>query len=194
MTARPHDRATAWARAFGLVTILLAAIAALLPLIDWAPQGGLVGWLLVLAGTAEFAFGIGRRTGALGDAAMVAGLLTAAAGLIFILDPFAGYVPVANIVMGWLLVRGAVILLMASRLPRDPVRTWLALSGAADLLLGIALAVGLSVTMLVLALFGPTREIVAQFSLILSASFLVTGLSQIMIARNRRRASPGIGD
>lgn len=48
--------------------------------------------------------------------------------------------------------------------------------------------------MLVLALFGPTREIVAQFSLILSASFLVTGLSQIMIARNRRRASPGMAD
>ena len=39
MTARPHDRATASARASGVVTILLAAIATLLPLRAGQPPG-----------------------------------------------------------------------------------------------------------------------------------------------------------
>ena len=186
MTIERSDRTWRRTRASGLFTILLAAIAMLLPLVDWAPRGGLVGWLLVLAGGAELAFGMARRPEPAGDAAMVGGLLTAAAGLILVLDPLAGYFSVANVVMGWLLARGAAILLMAWRVRAASLRAWLVFSGAVDLLLGIAVALGLSLSMLVLTLFGPTREIVAQFSLILAASFLATGIAQVMMAREIR--------
>jgi uncharacterized membrane protein HdeD (DUF308 family) len=176
----------------GCVTLLLAAVAFFLPEIDWAPTGGIVGWLLLVAGAAEFAFGTRRGADYLGTAAMTSGALTAAAGLIFITNPFAGYFPVANVVTVWLLVRGAMVLAIALGAFQSRIGRWLALSGGADLLLGGALLAGLSTSLLVVSLFGATREIVARFSLILAASFLITGLAQIAIALLKQRQSERI--
>ena len=181
-----------WTLVAGCVTLLLAAVAFFLPEIDWAPTGGIVGWLLLVAGAAEFAFGTRRGTDYLGTAAMTSGALTAGAGLIFITNPFAGYFPVANVVTVWLLVRGAMVLAIALGAFQSRIGRWLALSGGADLLLGGALLAGLSTSLLVVSLFGATREIVARFSLILAASFLITGLAQIAIALLKQRQSERI--
>jgi uncharacterized membrane protein HdeD (DUF308 family) len=173
---------------FGLFTILLAAVAMFLPAVEWASAGGLVGWLLFLAGMAELAFSIGRGTELPGRAGRISGLLTALAGLIFIVNPFASFFPVTNLVMAWLLIRGVLLVAMVWKWGKSRASAWLAVSGAADLVLGALLLVGLPVRALVVSLFGPTPESVARFSLILAVSFLITGVCQLGIglqARNR---------
>ena len=100
-----------------------------------------------------------------------------------------GYFPVANIVLVWLWVRGAWVFATALRVRSYYFGPWLVVSGTADVLLGLALVVGLQFSTIVIMLFGPTSEIVAKFALILSASFFFTGISQVAIAsaaRNER--------
>lgn len=181
------DAGWIWSVGSGVFTVLLAALAMFLPAVEWAAKGGLVGWLLFLAGTAEFAFSTRRGADLPGRAASISGLLTALAGLLFIANPFAGYFPVANVVTAWLLIRGALVVVMVLKWGRSRAGAWLALSGAADLLLGVLLVVGLPVRALVVSLFGATPEIVARFSLVLAVSFLITGLSQLGIGLTQRR-------
>lgn len=180
-SARRHS---GWALGCGLLTLILAATALLLPVIDWAPRGGVVGWLLFLAGVAELAFSLRHRPGPVSNAATGAGLITAAAGLLFIVQPFAHFFRVADVVMAWLFVRGAWMLVAALRMREIRPVKWVALSGTADLLLGLALVAGLPVAAFVISLFGPTPELVASFALILAASFLATGIAQVAIARD----------
>ena len=165
----------------GGVTMLLGIAAALLPVVDW-PTARIVGWLLFLAGAAELGFAATRR-GRLRTTAIVSGLLTSAAGLIFVLRPVAPYFPVANLVTMWLLVRGAWVLGRANQETSSRATFWLGATGGMDLLLGVLLVSGLPIAMLVVTLFGPTAPIVASFSYILAASLLVTGLAEIAISR-----------
>ena len=185
----PPRREWRWTLTSGCVTLPLAIIAFFLPDIEWAPSGGIVGWLLLLAGLFELAFGWKRGLDAVGDAAVGSGLVTALAGLLFVANPMAGYFPVANVVMLWLFVRGAWVLAMSLRARSQTLSPWLALTGAVDVLLGSALLADLPIAVLVHILFGPTRDIVARFSLFLAASFLVTAISQIAIALAERRRS-----
>lgn len=189
--AHAVDRATGarwrWTLASGLFTLLLAGIAFFMPDIQWPQRGALVGWLLLLAGIAELAFGWKVRGDGLGKAAVGSGLLTTLAGLLFVGNPAAGYFPVVNVVTAWLLLRGLWMLLMALRLDSSRVRWWLTLTGMMDVILGFVLIAGLPVSNLVVTIFGPTREIVARFALVLAASFAVTGIAQIAIALSQRR-------
>ena len=176
-----------WTLTSGLFTLVLAVIAFFLPDIEWPPRGGLVGWLLLLAGIAELAFGIGRRRDRVGEAAIGSGLLTTVAGLLFVANPGAGYFSVANVVTAWLFLRGILVLVMALRVDRDSPRRWLLLTGATDIVLALVLVAGLPVSNLVVTIFGPTREIVARFAWVLAASFAVTGIAQLAIAIAQRR-------
>ena len=144
---------------------------------------------MLVAGIAELGFGFKRRTEG-GDAAAIgSGASTALAGLFFILNPHATYSMVTSVVMAWLFIRGAWVFAIALR-SRSTDRSWpwVALSGAADLLLGVGLALGLQITALAVALFGPTPRVVALFAAILATSFLITGASQVAIAITGRRA------
>jgi uncharacterized membrane protein HdeD (DUF308 family) len=175
-----------WMLGWAGVTIVLAFAAFLLPEIQWAAKGGVVGWLLLIAGLAEVLFAAGVIDRKLRTTAFAAGSLTAAAGLIFVFNPFASYFPVANVVMLWLGLRG--IWIVARTFPWRPRvgLAWLASTGLTDLLLALMLAAGLPVAVLVVKLFGPTPEILARFSLILATSFLVTGISQAALALLQR--------
>ena len=185
----PSKSQSRWTLVSGCVTLLLALFAFFLPDIEWAPTGGIVGWLLFVAGSIEFAFGTRRGTDYIGAAALASGFLTALAGLIFITNPVAGYFPVANVVTAWLLFRGGLVLAIALGALRSRVGLWMALSGVVDLLLGVALLAGLSMTVLVVTLFGVTSAVIAKFSFILAASFLFTGISQIAIGLLMRAKS-----
>ena len=183
------DQAWSWTLISGGVTLLLAVVAFFLPDIDILPKSGIVGWLLLLAGLFELAFGLKRGLGAVAQAAVGSGVITALAGLLFVANPAAGYFPIANIVMAWLFLRGAWVLAMALRLRGRSLSAWLVLSGATDLLLAFALLANLPIITLVYLLFGPTPEVVARFALILAASFIVTAIAQIAIALADRRKS-----
>lgn len=187
---RPFQTRWAWTLGVGLFTTGLAAVAVALPFIESASQGGLVGWLLLLAGGTEFLLVVQRGTDAVGWKAIVPSLLTALAGLLFVAHPLASYLPVANIVTGWLLLRGAWVLVTAAQDRASRKNAWLMLSGAVDMLLGMLLAAVLPASILVVTLFGVTREIVETFSLVLAISLLVTGVSQIALSLIQRRGAP----
>lgn len=183
---RAHGR-WLWSFVSGCLTLLLALAAFILPEIDWMPKGELVGWLLTIAGVAELIFGLARGSDPIGIAGAGSGFLTGAAGVLFIANPLMPYFPVVTLVMVWLFLRGGFVLLMALGLRSSRAARWLASSGLTDLLLAFAMLSGLHISVLVVMLFGPTREIVAMFALVLATSFLVTGISQIAIARLDRK-------
>ena len=63
-------------------------------------------------------------------------------------------------IVGWLALRGLILSAEAVE-TRGSVRTWTALSGGMDFLLAMLLLTGLSVSTIVVSVFGPTRELVA---------------------------------
>ena len=91
-----------WTFASGFLTLLLALLAFFLPEINWMPKAELVGWLLTIAGVAELIFGLARGSDRVGAAATGSGLITGAAGLLFIANPLMPYFPVVSLVMIWL--------------------------------------------------------------------------------------------
>ena len=69
---------------------------------------------------------------------------------------------------------------------RGSVRTWTGLSAGVDFLLAILLITGLSISTIVISVFGPTRELVATFAWVLAASFVVNGLLLLEVASCER--------
>jgi hypothetical protein len=51
-----------------------------------------------------------------------------------------------------------------------------------DFLLGVLLIAGLSISTLVVSIFGPTPELVASFAWVLAASFVVNGMLLLEVA------------
>ena len=174
--------------AAGVVIILLSAGAALLPLVDRVSGARVVGALLFLAGGVEIFAGNLRRESKI--PAMVAGVVTALAGLLFLLNPVGRFVPTVTIVTAWLLVR-SVVLLVASRLADGSVRLWITIAAATDFVLGVVLLAGISIGTLVVTLFGPTPALVASFAWVLALSFVVTGLLLLEIASCEREEAEG---
>ena len=166
----------------GIVIILLGAGAALLPAGKTIPSD-MIGGLLITAGLIELVAGSLRREAR--PFAMTAGGVTAFAGLLFILNPESHFFPTVVPIIGWLLVR-SLILLGALTKSRRSVRTWTALSAGMDFLLSILLIAGLSISTIVISVFGPTRELIASFSWVLAASFVVNGLMLLEVASGER--------
>lgn len=117
---------------------------------------------------------------------MLAGAVTSVAGLLFATDPATKFLPTLIIIMGWLLVR-SLILASAAVLEHGSVRFWSGLSAAIDFILAVCLAVGISISTLIVALFGPTPPLVANFAWILALSFVATGTLLLEVASCARR-------
>jgi hypothetical protein len=58
-----------------------------------------------------------------------------------------------------------------------------------DFLLAVLLITGLSISTIIISVFGPTRELVASFAWILAASFAVNGLLLLEVASCERDAA-----
>ena len=119
---------------------------------------------------------------------MAAGGVTALAGLLFVLNPETHFFPTVTPVIGWLLLR-SLILLGALTESGGSVRRWTALSAGMDFLLAVLLITGLSISTIVVSVFGPTRELVASFAWVLAASFVVNGLLLLEVAGCERGAA-----
>lgn len=166
-------------RTAGVLIVLLALGAALLPLERGLPGRLVVGSLLLAAGVIELVAALSRRLHK--PTAAVAGGATVLAGLRLVLDPSAGFFPVLNLVILWLIVRAAALAFAASR-SREPLQGWFVLAAATDFLLAVLLLSGLPVALVVAGLFGPTSEIIATFAWILAVSFVATGALLIAAA------------
>ena len=182
----PHTARPGLLRAAGIVIILLGTGAAALPFIDRLAGNRMVGVLLVIAGLVEiFAAFLRDQTKFL---AILAGVATTAAGVLFLFDSGEHFLPMISIVTGWLLVRGIILGLTTLR-AHGSVRRWIAISAATDFALGLLLLVGLSISALIVTLFGPTEEMIASFAWILAISFAVTGMLLLEIASCERGAT-----
>ena len=116
--------------------------------------------------------------------------MTALAGLLFLLNPQSHFFPIVNIVIGWLALRSVILAVMSRRVDGS-VRTWTSLAAATDFLLALVLLVGLSLSTVVVLLFGPTPAIVASFAWILALSFVATGLLLLEVASCEREGDDG---
>jgi hypothetical protein len=172
-------------RVAGFAIILLGASAALLPAGKTIPSD-MIGGLLVSAGLIELVAGSLRREAR--SFAMAAGVVTALAGLLFVLNPETHFFPTVTPVIGWLLIR-SLILVGALTESRRSVRTWTALSAGMDFLLAVLLITGLSISTIIISIFGPTRELVASFAWVLAASFVVNGLLLLEVASCERNGA-----
>ena len=169
----------------GVAIITLSAGAAVLPA-GKTISSDMIGGLLVAGGLIETVAGSLRREAR--PFAMAAGIVTALAGVLFIVDPETHFFPRVVPIIGWLLLR-SLILLGALTETEGSVRRWTAISAGLDFLLGVLLIAGLSISTIVISVFGPTQELVATFSWILAASFVVNGLMLLEVASCEREAS-----
>ena len=94
-----------------------------------------------------------------------------------------------RLVIAWLVLR-SLILAGASRQSEGSVRTWTALSGGMDFLLAVLLVAGLSISTIVISIFGPTPDLVASFAWVLAASFVVNGMLVLEVASCERNSAP----
>jgi hypothetical protein len=165
-------------RVAGIAIILLSVGAALLP-VDKGISSDMIGGLLIAAGMIEAVAGSLRRD--IRVEAMAAGGVTAFAGLLFIVNPETHFFPTVTPVIAWLIVR-SLILAYASRDSSGSVRMWTGLSAGMDFFLAVLLVAGLSISALVVSLFGPTPELIASFAWVLAASFVVNGALLLEVA------------
>jgi hypothetical protein len=173
-------------RVAGVAIILLSVGAAFLPA-GKSISSDMIGALLIAAGLIELIAG-SLRHGAR-PFAMAAGGVTALAGLLFVTDPETHFFPRVVPIIGWLLVR-SVILIVASRESGGSVRKWTAVSAGMDFLLAVLLVAGLSISTIVVSLFGPTPELVASFAWVLAASFVINGLLLLEVASCADESAP----
>ena len=172
-------------RVAGIAIILLSAGAGLLPA-GRRISADMIGALLIAAGLIEAIAGSLRRE--VRPFAMTAGAVTALAGFIFVINRETHFFPTVILVIAWLLVR-SVILAAASLELGGSVRVWTGLSAGMDFLLAILLIAGLSISTLVISLFGPTPWLIASFAWFVAASFVVNGLLLLEVASCEHEAA-----
>jgi uncharacterized membrane protein HdeD (DUF308 family) len=171
-------------RVAGIAIILLSAGAALLPA-GKSISSDMIGGLMVAAGLIETVAGALRREAR--TLAIAAGIVTASAGLLFILNPTTHFFPIVTPIIAWLFIRGFILAISITRTDGS-VRTWTAISAGVDLALGLLLMAGLSITTIVISLFGPTEPLVASFAWFLALSFVANGLLLLEVASCERQA------
>lgn len=169
----------------GVLVLLLAVGAALLPLTENNHAREMVGWLLLAAGVVELLALTGRRLHR--PSAAVAAGATALAGARLVFGPPANFFAIMNVVILCQIVRSAALAFAAWR-TEDRFQSWLIFSAAIDFLLAIGLLAGLPTTYLVVGVFGPTPQIIATFAWVLALSFVATSALLFAAARHETRS------
>ncbi len=176
-------------RTAGVAMLIIAAATLLIPIRGHVPAGTIIGWLLLAAGAVEFVAARARAHDEAERASEVAAAITVGAGVLFLLRPLIGLYPAGFVIMAWLMLRGAVLLRAAIDC-KGATRTWMGFAGAADLLLGVSLFVGLPIAALLITLLRSTHDLEMSFAAVLAASQLVTGIALIALSL-RSLAEPG---
>lgn len=158
----------------------------MLPALDDESGSTVIGWLLLGAGAVEIFAGTLRQQ--VHKFAIAAGGVTALAGLLLLFSPRLHLADNVTPVIGWLFLR-SLILAWTSRHTGGSVRTWTGLSAGIDLLLAVLLLAGLSIATLVVNIFGPTPPLIASFSWVLAASFVVSGNLLLEVANCERESA-----
>jgi uncharacterized membrane protein HdeD (DUF308 family) len=158
--------------AAGIAIMALGAGALLIPAADRLKGSAVIGGLLLTSGIIEMLAGSVRDH--VRNYAMAAGGVTALAGLLFLIYPAVHFAPTVALVIAWLVIR-SLIIVIASRRSGHSVKMWMRISAGLDFFLAVLLFAGLSISALIVSIFGPTPPLIASFAWVLAASFVVTG-------------------
>ena len=171
----------------GVLILLLAAGALLLPEVARSSGALVVGELLLIAGLLEVIAATGRHVARL--PATLAGLATLAAGAMFLARDETRFLPNITVITFWLVLRVAALVMATLQAAGSAVRRWTGLAAATDLVLATILILGLPLASIIVALFGTTSELIASFSWVLALSFLATGAMLLQIAACEREGA-----
>ncbi|HEU4499355.1 MAG TPA: hypothetical protein VFR60_08465 [Sphingomicrobium sp.] len=171
-------------RAAGIAVMLASAAAALLPAGNFENGPLIVGGLMLVVGLLEILGNLLRATGR--RAGTAAGVASIAAGALIFAQPVSSFVTTVYVFIGWLLVRA--LLLGVSAIENvGPIRRTTSMAAATDLILAGVVWTGLTASSLVIALFGATKPIIADFAWVVAISFVVSGLLLVKIAGEQSR-------
>ena len=172
----------------GLFKIFLAALALSLAWLEHPPLPMWVGGLLLSGGLAELMVGWAARRSIVGKVALGSGMITALTGLMFMAAVGMGLGQLTLLTTVWLVVRGLLSVLLAMQWRSShAARTLLLVRGLTDLVLGVALTAGLSISQIALFVFGGTAAMTNGFLVIVAVSFFVAGVGLIAIATSESR-------
>jgi uncharacterized membrane protein HdeD (DUF308 family) len=171
----------------GGLIILLAIGALLLPEVAASSGALVVGQLLLITGLLEVIAATGRRAARLPSS--LAGLVTLAAGAMFLARDETRFLPNITVITFWLLLRAGLLLWATLQAGGSSVRRWTGIAAATDLALSAILLLGLPLASIIVALFGTTSELIASFSWVLALSFLATGAMLLQIAACEREGA-----
>jgi uncharacterized membrane protein HdeD (DUF308 family) len=168
--------------ATGVAMVVLGILAILAPMATGVVFNMLFGALLIGAGIVElldaFRAGTWQRSVLLG----LAGIVTLAAGVLYIARPVVGLVVLTLVFIAYLVFVGAFRLVMAFQLPRgSPGKVWGVVSGVVALVLAyLSIAQMPNVSMWLIGTF-------------IGVSLIFAGVARISLARGFRRASELLG-
>ncbi len=165
-----------WILAYGLILVLLGIFAFLNPLATGLATGILLSIGLIFLGVAAIAAGISALSRRRRWAEIIVGVVSLAAGILTIFDPFAGALSLVFLVSLWLLACGVFELIGAFRAPYD--RIWHMLLGVIDGALGLFLLFN-----------GPVAGL-AFLAAAVGISFVLRGLFLTIVALDLRKFGP----
>jgi len=166
-------------RAAGYAVILASAAAALLPAGEFENGPIIVGSLMLFVGLLEILGNLLRASGR--RAGTAAGLASVAAGALIFAQPVSSFLTTVYVFIGWLLVR-ALLLGISAIENVGPIRRLTSMAAVVDLILAGVVWTGLTASTLVIALFGPTMPIIADFAWVVTISFVGSGLLLVKLA------------
>lgn len=180
MNATPDQRRARMTALCGGLILLLGLAALLLPEVAASSGALIVGELLLIAGLLELIAATGRRAARL--PASLAGIVTMAAGAMFLARDETRFLPNITVITFWLLLRFAALTWATLEASGSAVRRWTGIAAATDLALAAILIVGLPLASIIVALFGTTSDLIASFAWILALSFLASGAMLVQIS------------
>jgi uncharacterized membrane protein HdeD (DUF308 family) len=175
----PDARPREVIRATGYAVILASAAAALLPAANFSNGPQIVGILMFVVGGLEIVANLLRTSRR--RAGMAAGFVSLGAGMLIFAQPVTSFVTTAYVFIAWLLLRGVLLSLSAIE-NSGTLRRATALAAAVDIILAAVVWTGLTASTLVIALFGPTKPIIADFAWVIAVSFVCLGLLLVKLA------------
>lgn len=175
----PDARPREIIRAAGYTVMLASAAAALLPAGNFNNGPQIVGILMFVVGGLEILANLLRTTPR--RAGLAAGIASVGAGLLLFVQPVSGFVTTVYVFIAWLLLRGVLLALSAME-NAGPIRRATAITAAIDVILAGVVWTGLTASALVIALFGPTKPIIADFAWVVAISFVGSGLLLVKLA------------
>ena len=164
-----------WVLALGLVLIVAGILAILQPIATSLATGIILAWLLVAGGIFAVIAGVTDLRAHGGWIYVLLGLMAVAAGILVMMNPFAGALSLVWAIGAWLVLAGLLQLVGAVRARSG--KGWLFFIGLVDVVLGV-----------VLMIMDPFSALFF-LAIVVGISFLLRGIGALLFGLGLRRIS-----